>query len=367
MSTEEAKRDFIPPHLNEGEVTWQSPSNIALIKYWGKHGRQLPRNPSISFTLSQSTSQTSISYRPLSAKEQPFSIEFYFGNQRNPQFAARIIKYLQKIADLMPFVAGYHFVIKSSNTFPHSAGIASSASAFSALALGLCTIESHLYGKVDSTSTYFNKASSLARLGSGSACRSLYPYAALWGKTEILPESSDQFAIPMRSHIHPVFETYQDSILIISRDKKQVSSSVGHDLMERHPYAKTRYQEANRNLSQVLHCLRDGDQEQLGIICEMEAMQLHALMLCSDPNYILLQPNTLRAISSIQAFRKETALPVYFTLDAGPNVHILYPVEYKREVQSFILNELVPLCDQDQWIEDRVGPGPLKIKLKDHE
>jgi diphosphomevalonate decarboxylase len=365
MSIQEVKTDSIPPNLDEGSVTWQSPSNIALIKYWGKHGRQLPKNPSISFTLSEATSKTSISYRLCTADDSPFAVEFYFGNQKNIEFGARIKQYLQNLSDQMPFLARYHFVIRSSNTFPHSAGIASSASAFSALALGLCSIESQLYANAAAESVFMKRASLLARLGSGSACRSVYAFAALWGQTEMLANSSDQYAIPMESHIHPVFKTYQDSILIISREKKQVSSSVGHDLMERHPYAKTRYQEANRNLNQMLHCLQNGDQEQMGIICEMEAMQLHALMLCSDPNYILLQPNTLRAISSIQAFRKETSLPVYFTLDAGPNVHLLYPLECKMEVQKLIINELVGLCDQGQWIDDKVGTGPLKINVTD--
>ncbi|MCB0685806.1 MAG: diphosphomevalonate decarboxylase, partial [Saprospiraceae bacterium] len=117
-----------------GNVRWQSPSNIALIKYWGKYGDQLPQNPSISFTLDKSFTQTKISYRFRPDRHSPISTTFLFEGKENAAFQERIERYLLKRKDFLPFLSDLHLDIESTNSFPHSAGIASSASAFSALA-----------------------------------------------------------------------------------------------------------------------------------------------------------------------------------------------------------------------------------------
>lgn len=352
----------MPSHKTNpvGSVTWQSPSNIALIKYWGKHGNQLPNNPSISFTLSRSFTQTTIAYSPRSSVDQPISLEFNFEGKENKPFADRIRLYLTKLIPHFTYLSNVHLEISSFNSFPHSAGIASSASAFSALAVALSDIKRQIeepasIGQIDMT-----KASEIARLGSGSACRSVFPKMALWGQTDGIEQSTDLASIPMSDQIHEVFKDFRDSILIASRDQKSVSSSVGHSLMQDHPFAKIRYEEARRNLRQMLGALRSGDIEKMGFITEMEAMQLHALMLCSSPNYILLQPNTLQIISEIKNYRQESKVQVYFTLDAGPNVHLLYPESQRKEVQKFIEERLLIYCQDANWIDDHVGNGPTK-------
>ena len=350
----------LPAHLSEGQIGWKSPSNIALVKYWGKHGNQLPQNPSLSFTLSEATTTTTIKYRPRTKFDQEFSLEFYFEKRKNQNFGNRIANYFAKIASEVPFIRQMHFTIESSNSFPHSAGIASSASAFSALSMCLCAIEDRLLGPREELQ-FKTRASSLARLGSGSACRSIFPGAALWGLTDLVAHSSDLHAVPMHSELHDLFRTYQDSILIISSVEKQVSSTIGHAMMTHHPFAAVRYEQANKNLNSLIQCLKRGDLDQFVILCEMEAMQLHALMLCSMPNYILLHPNTLRAIKRIQNFRSEYHLPICFTLDAGPNLHLLYPLENQKEVHEFIHAQLLELCADGQWIDDQVGSGPKQI------
>ncbi|MCB0669171.1 MAG: diphosphomevalonate decarboxylase [Saprospiraceae bacterium] len=342
-----------------GNVAWRSPSNIALIKYWGKYGDQLPQNPSISLTLKNSFTQTRVSYYPKDVQGE-LSFSFQFQKKSHPGFYDRIRKYLHRVKSYFPFLEDYHLDIESENSFPHSAGIASSASAFSALVLALETIENLVHDgghEMDLT-----RVSEIARLGSGSACRSLFPIAALWGKTPESETSSDLHAIPMESQLHDIFKSFHDSILIVSQASKKVSSTAGHSLMRNHPFSKVRYEEARRNLKEMLEALRLGDVERVGFITEMEAMQLHALMLCSNPNFILLQPNTLKIIERLKDFRLTTGIPVYFTLDAGPNVHILYPDEYRTHVQNLIVDQLLGYCDNAQWIQDSIGEGPMKLE-----
>lgn len=343
-----------------GTVSWRSPSNIALIKYWGKHGDQFPCNPSISLTLEQSFTETTIAYRPRQDFRDSISFTFRFQNTVRPDFDERIRKYLLKVRTYFPSLDHFHLDITSDNSFPHSAGIASSASAFSALALALQDMENEINGYAPALP--MSRISEICRLGSGSACRSLFPVAALWGKASQLEASSDSYAIPMGPSLHETFRSYHDSILIVSRESKKVSSSAGHSLMNNHPFAPVRYEEARKNLQLLLDALKLGDLERMGFLVEMEAMQLHALMLCSNPNFVLMQPNTLIIMDLIKSFRRDTGIPVYFTLDAGPNVHVLYPDQNRDEVQEFIRGVLLNYCDRQQWIQDQVGQGPVKIR-----
>jgi diphosphomevalonate decarboxylase len=343
------------------KVGWESPSNIALIKYWGKYGDQLPRNASVSFTLNTAATRTFATWSPI-ADHETSGISFLFEGKENPAFQARIEIFLNKIRHVhFPFLESGLLCIESSNSFPHSSGIASSASAMSALALCLCDIENTLAGNNTFSDTFYRKVSLIARLGSGSACRSVYPMMAVWGVHPTLPESSEEWATDISPEIHPVFHTFHDDILIISPDEKSVSSTAGHKLMEKNPYAAPRYEQAGLRLTLLLEALRDGDVATFGKITEDEALTLHALMMCSDPAYILMEEGSLSVIKQIKKFRKQTNIPVFFTLDAGPNVHILYPDEFESQVSTFIINELKPYCNNGKIIRDKVGTGPKKI------
>jgi len=308
-------------------ITYESPSNIALIKYWGKHGNQLPNNPSISFTLSNSKSISSIEYEKGKA-----NIEFYFENKRNLVFEKRIVEFINNNKEILPFVDDYCLKITSRNTFPHSAGIASSASAFSALALCLISIKKELAYNVEQ---FEKEASHLARLGSGSAARSIYKGVVLWGKTELESNSSDEFAIPINNQIHKIFNNYHDDIIIVEKSTKSVSSSAGHSLMNTNPYKTEKYKQSNINLKNLLLALKNGDLEQFIKITENEALSLHSMMMLSNPSFILIKPKTLEIINKIRNYREKTKIPICFTLDAGPNVHLLYPDKYSSEVQKF--------------------------------
>ncbi|HWB64512.1 MAG TPA: hypothetical protein VG603_13435, partial [Chitinophagales bacterium] len=163
------------------KVTWRSPSNIALVKYWGKKsGIQIPANPSISFTLEQCYSETSVTLLEKEAKGKDIELRFYFDGKENMAFRLRMLKFFDSVSKDFPLLSEYGLLIHSTNSFPHSSGIASSASAMSALSLALCDLQNHLDKKKHAKDKFYHKASYYARLGSGSACRSLYPLAAEW-------------------------------------------------------------------------------------------------------------------------------------------------------------------------------------------
>ena len=340
----------------QGKVGWASPSNIALVKYWGKKGKQIPQNPSISFTLSECRSETFVSFE----KADNFGFRFFFEGQEKPVFGAKIEKFLIDYQAFFPFINQLNLKVESRNTFPHSSGIASSASSMSAFVMCLMEIERLLVGPSTGSGT-LTKASYFSRLASGSAARSVFPKMALWGATDCCKGSSDEFAVSLENDIHPVFKTYRDSILIVSGETKAVSSRAGHALMEGNPYAPARYAQANENIKNLLAALKSGDLDTFIGITESEALQLHALMMCSNPSFILMKPNTLRIIEAVRNFRNEARIPLCFTLDAGPNVHLLYPESEAERVESFIKNELVTYCNQGRWIADYVGDGPKKL------
>ncbi|MEL6635764.1 MAG: diphosphomevalonate decarboxylase [Bacteroidota bacterium] len=347
--------------LEPGKISWRSPSNLALIKYWGKYGRQLPRNPSISFTLDNAYTETHVEYRPKRGADEGIALEFFFGDEPREDFRVKVLQFLESIVDIFPFLRQLDLTIRSFNSFPHSAGIASSASSMSALSLCLCSLEDRFFGTLRDDQAYRQKASFVARLGSGSASRSIYSTMAVWGESSEVPGSSNLFAVPYERDLHEVFKTFHDDILIVSKGEKSVSSRAGHGLMEGNPYAEPRYEQARQRMLQLLGALRQGDLEVFGRITENEAMTLHALMMCSNPSYVLMEPNSLALIRMVRAYRHETGHPLYFSLDAGPNLHLLYPDAIHSEVQTFIKDQLSPFCEHKAWIADRVGEGPLQL------
>ena len=347
--------------IKSGSVTWRSPSNIALIKYWGKYGHQLPKNPSLSITLNNAYSETSIDYFVKESVDTKVSLEFSFEGDENQKFRNRILKYLTDNISDIPFIQQLNLFVKSKNSFPHSSGIASSASSMSALALCLVSIEEKLSGVSLSDQDFNKRASDLARKASGSACRSIYPKMGLWGATDIIPQSSEQHAIGY-SEFHNSYDGFHDDILIVSPFEKKVSSSEGHRLMDKNRFANERYVQANENLKNLIKALKNGNIWEFGKIVEDEALVLHALMMCSDPSYILLEANTLNILKGIRHFRKENNIPIFFSLDAGPNVHVLYPHRSREKAKDFIQKNLKEYCFEGKIIEDFMGNGPILIQ-----
>ena len=328
------------------EVFASCPSNIALIKYWGKYEGQIPANPSISFTLSNCKTETKMIFK----SGEKFSVKTFLAGKEETKFSEKIEKYFRSIEKYLLWILQGSFVIETENTFPHSSGIASSASGFGAIAKCLMEMDREFSGK-----DFFDvkKASFLARLGSGSACRSVYDGLVVWGEVNEVEGSSDLYAVKYPDEeIHPIFRDFNDYVLLIHEGQKSVSSTVGHGLMNTNPYAERRFQEARENFVPMKEILKSGDLQAFMKLVEHEALTLHAMMMMSDPAFILMQTGTLQVINRVWEFRKETNLPLFFTLDAGANVHLLFPSEKKAEISNFIETELLRYTQNGGIVRD---------------
>lgn len=341
------KKEFT---IHNRTVSESCPSNIALIKYWGKYDNQIPANPSISFTLNHCKTNTTMEF----LANEPFSVQTFLAGNEEVKFAEKIEKYFRNIEQYLPWILQGKYMIRTENTFPHSSGIASSASGFGAIAKCLMNLDETFSGKTSDEES-LKKASFLARLGSGSACRSLYNGLVVWGGSQI-KGSSDLFAVPYPDdEIHEVFKNFNDWVLLIHEGQKSVSSTVGHGLMNTNPYADRRFQEARENFGPMKEILAAGDMERFIKLVEHEALTLHAMMMMSDPAFILMKTGTLAVINKIWDFRKETGLPLFFTLDAGANVHLLFPNNGSEEaIKSFIEAELLQHTQNNGVVKDEM-------------
>ena len=359
--------------LDDGDFTWKAPSNIALVKYWGKHDVQLPKNPSISFTLDACFTLTTLEFKKkfipteasisskgyLAISKHP-KIDIYLDGQSKPEFKEKVVAFLIKIFKLVSFISDYDLVIKTRNSFPHSSGIASSASGMAALALCIMSMEKALNPSI-TDELFYKKASFLARLGSGSAARSIKGELVVWGEHKEIKASSDWYGVDFPHKIHKNFKNFHDTILLVDIGEKQVSSTIGHNLMNNHPFAENRFKQANENLSKISETLQNGDLKTFINIVESEALTLHAMMMTSNPYFILMKPNTLQIINKIWEYRAQTNSNVCFTLDAGANVHLLFPEKEKSSVNKFVISQLIQHCQYNRYICDRVGPGAKQL------
>lgn len=357
--------------LNNQTVSASCPSNIALIKYWGKYANQIPANPSISYTLNHCKTNTTMEF----LANEPFSVQTFLAGNEEVKFAEKIEKYFRTIEKYLPWILQGKYIIKTENTFPHSSGIASSASGFGAIAKCLLELDRKFSTDVilstgskpaNEVQKGSQKASFLARLGSGSACRSLYNGLVVWGETPEVEGSSDLFAVKYpNEEIHPVFKNFNDWVLLIHEGQKSVSSTVGHGLMNTNPYAERRFQEARENFVPMKEILKSGDLQKFITLVEHEALTLHAMMMMSEPAFILMKTGTMDVINKLWKFREETGLPLFFTLDAGANVHLLFPnsdvnchaepVEASVEkIKNFIETELLQHTQNGGVVKDEM-------------
>lgn len=335
---------------------WTAPSNIAIVKYWGKFDHQIPANPSLSFTLTNSHTDTKLTVYDLPGRSNDFpEIEVWFSGENKPEFLPKIQKFIAAVLDQYSWLKGKRLRIDTSNTFPHSSGIASSASGMAALA---CCIEDIHCTHIEPQPFRHYQASWAARLGSGSACRSVFGGFVQWGKSPD-GEGSDEYAVPVEP-VHSEFETVFDYILILDSGEKSVSSSAGHNLMMGHAYAANRFEQGKRNTVALKNILRSGNWDKFIDLMESEALTLHAMMMTSHPPFILMKPKTLDVISRIWAFRHSTGLPVGFTLDAGANLHLVFAKSALSAVEGQLLPEVQYLCEQNQLIRDFIGRGPIR-------
>lgn len=279
-------------------------ANIAFIKYWGNlnDDLRLAMNGSISMTLDMLRTVTTVELSPALAEDE---IEVD-GVEPFPGAKARIVAHLDRLRTLAgkPLKAR----VASVNDFPTGVGLASSASGFAALTLAAAA--AFEMGLED------RELSALARLGSGSATRSIWGGYVEWvAGTEHEESFASQIAPPEHWEIC-------DCIALVSTETKEVASSEGHKLAKSSPLYSARLSQVKEDLDRVREAILSRDFESLGSVAEREALSLHAIMMTSQPSLLYWTPATVRVIKEVRNWREE-GRSVYFTIDAGPNVHLL--------------------------------------------
>ncbi len=282
----------------------QASPNIAFVKYWGNRnqGLRLPSNGSISMTLEGLETRTSVSYLPELTQD-----EFWLdGSQTRGQQLERVTKHLDHIrslTDMRSFAS-----VESQNNFPAGVGIASSASAFASLTLAACAAAGM---DLDPKSL-----SRLARLGSGSACRSIFGGFVRWFAADRHEESYAEQIAPA-NHWGLV-----DLVAVASRQHKAIGSTAGHALAETSPLQPARVEDAPRRLELCQAAILARDFSNLAPIVEQDSNMMHAVMQTSTPPLLYWQPATVAIMQAVREWRR-AGIPVCYSVDAGPNVHCL--------------------------------------------
>ena len=289
--------------------------NIAFIKYWGNRDDvlRLPQNGSISMNLAGLHTHTRVSFDPGYEADT-----FLLNNQA--QVGAELER-VSQFLDVVRTMAGKNWraQVESANNFPTGAGIASSAAAFAALAVAA----SHAIG-LDLTE---RQLSTLARRGSGSACRSIPP-----GFVEWLPgnDSADSYAISLAP---PAHWNLVDSIAVLKDTHKVTGSSEGHQLAGSSPLQQARVASSGERLDRCRQAVLTHDFDALASVVELDSNLMHAVMMTSTPPLFYWEPASIEIMKAVPEWRR-SGLPVCYTLDAGPNVHLLCPEESAAEVRS---------------------------------
>ena len=289
--------------------------NIAFIKYWGNRDNalRLPSNGSVSMNLGALATKTTVTFR----KDLKADVLTVNGAQRSRAAEDRAAAFMDEVRRLVPGI-GYAEIV-SENNFPMGAGIASSASAYAALALAASAAAG--------LNLKENECSRLARMGSGSASRSIPD-----GFCEWLPGQGDEdsYAVSIASSSH---WDLRDLIAVASGEHKKVGSSAGHGMAGTSPFQAERVRTAPERVKTCREAVLDRDFDALAEVSERDMMMMHAVMMTQDPPLFYWEPVSLRLIKLVRDWREE-GLSCFATLDAGPNVHVICLPESAAEVRA---------------------------------
>ncbi len=308
----------------------EAPSNIALIKYMGKTNADLnlPANPSLSYTLPKLKSFVEL--RPFSGSHdywEPLEIPGFKPFNMSSKSQERFINHFKMLKEYFNYSG--HFVIRSTNNFPLGSGLASSASSFAALTKCACTALSELTNQpLPDESTQ----AQLSRLGSGSSCRSFFSPWALWDN-----DQCDKIILPYDDLIHHV--------VIISEKEKEISSKHAHQAVQTSPLYQFRTARARDRLKALIEAFNNSDWQKAYEICWDEFMDMHELFTtCNHPfNYIT--PDSQKVLNHLQDFWKAHQDGPIVTMDAGPNIHLLFRKDQAEIAKAFIKEYVVNQFD----------------------
>ena len=302
-------------------------SNIAIVKYWG---RSPSHSPKMNIPLNDTVSMTKYGLMRNTRLQAHTTIHFSDAYKEDmailegETLTGKGMERILNVIDLLRERANIdcRFKMMSENDFPTQAGMASSAAGFAALAIAA----------VDALGINLSKEeiSTYARLGSGSAARSIHGGFVFWNQGNSHETSyAEQICGPDKFDMGAV-------IAIVSEEKKCVTSDMGHESARTSPFNKVRIKKSQEQAWEVRKAVLDGDFSKVGKIAEENCKYMHFIMMTSDPPLFYWNPDTLRVIKTIQRTRKEEGLECYFTVDAGPNVHSLCRSEDMYELQKIV-------------------------------
>lgn len=286
--------------------TAEAPANIALIKYMGKNSEGLPCNSSLSYTIDRFYTKVSLE---LSAEDE-FENKQGFSQVGVNKFLNHL-RYIKGI-----FGSKKHFLIKSENNFPHSSGVASSASSFAALTL--CSIKAICEIQAISMPS-LEEMSAISRKGSGSSCRSFFAPWALWEG-----ESAKAIDLPDLDH----------DLILVDSSVKKISSSEAHKYVKTSPLFAGRPQRAEARLEKLISFLRQDRWYETYQLCKEEFLDMHALFETSSPSFSYMTENTITLLHKVEEFWNRYQNGPIVTIDAGPNIHLLWRKNYQQDFKN---------------------------------
>jgi len=324
--------------MPDSKATAIAHPNIAFIKYWGNRDDvlRLPSNGSISMNLEGLSTKTEVKFNP-QLREDSLILN-------HKKLGGPALERVYAFLDIVRKLSGRQIYaeITSENNFPTGAGMASSASAFAALALaasnaiGLNLSETEL--------------SRLARRGSGSACRSIPDGFVEWYEGD---KDENSYA----ASIAPAaFWDLVDCIALVTTSHKEVGSTAGHRLASTSPLQTARLQDAYRRLDFCRSAILKKDFQQLAEIIELDSNLMHAVMMTSKPALFYWEPQTIEVMRAVRNWRGQ-GIPACYTLDAGPNVHIICLSSASDKIQR----NLAQMNFIQQVIVSKPGAGAASL------
>lgn len=324
-----------------------APSNIAFLKYWGKRDsvRQWPANDSLSMTLSSLATTTEA--RIIDAPDHSLSFHKQSVTRGDPRFV-KAFRHLDGLAKTFGF--SDRLALETSNSFPMGAGIASSASGLAALTLAALSAWTKSSSLADLEGKDFDRQrlAQLSRQGSGSAGRSLWGGFVRWNAG---PN-------PDQQSFDPVFDAkhwaLRDSIVLFSKSEKSKSSSDAHGDAWSSPLFRPRLAGSPERMQRMLRALEKCSMSELGPLLEEEALEMHAVMMTATPAQNYLSEAALSFLVDLREARRQGLIEAYFTIDAGPNIHIIHCETERLRLRSWLETRFT---DSD-LLHDQVGTGP---------
>ncbi len=320
------------------KATTIAPSNIAFIKYWGRKDEvfRLPENGSISMNLSNLLTTTTVEFDN-GFKEDSIEIN----GVKEAREGNRAINHLDRIRKIAKI--NYKAKVVTKNNFPTGTGLSSSASGFAALTVAACAAAGLNLSQ--------KELSILARQGSGSACRSIPD-----GFVEWLDGDTSETSYGVSLYPENYWDIV-DIVAVVSRNKKEVSTTEGQKLAASSPFFRVRKEKIKEKIKLIKKYLKEKDFKNFGELIEAEALELHAIMLTSTPSLIYLLPGSLRIMHLTKKWRQE-GLQVYFTVNTGQDIHLIC----QKKDKDILVKKLEGVEDVQKTIVNNPSRGAHLIK-----